>query len=255
MWSAETPAGHKLAVKALKPAWKRRAGAAALLRREHALLDQVRHPNIVAARGLIEHDEGLVLAMEYLGGGDLVALAGSHPRHWIDAVRGVGEALRHLARRGYAHCDVKARNVLFGDDDRARLIDFSSAAPLGTVPTRGGRTAAYARSEAAHEVTQAEDVHAFAVLLYEMMSARLPFGPDGSTRGGVRPPLAGVGWGDEPAVQALGQEILRALEPPRAPSAPRGSLTALLTVIESVIAAYPQHRGAFGGTRSPRATA
>src|SRR5262249_20221640 len=119
------------------------------------------------------------LALEYLPGGDLVALAGAHPRHWLWAARDVHAALEHVHACGYAHRDVKARNVLFDADGRARLIDFASALPLGARATNGGTTAAHRSAARTATVSSADDTYAFAVLLYELVAGRLPYGPAG----------------------------------------------------------------------------
>jgi eukaryotic-like serine/threonine-protein kinase len=248
VWLAETPAGARVALKTLRPAWAGRPEAARLLRREWTLLERIRHPNVVSVIALTEHQGAPALVMEYLGGGDLVSLVGAHPRHWIGAVREVGCALRRLQQAGLAHRDVKAGNVLFGEDGRARLIDFGSAAEIGARAVEGGVTAAHrapATSDA--RVSGAEDTYALAVLVYQLMSGRLPYGPRPApgAAGPPRAPLAEA-WSDEPPLAALAEAVGAALVPSgeqarRRHTAPTGRLTAFLDVIESVAAAYPRH--------------
>lgn len=167
-------------------------GRAEALRREHRYLCRARSPHVVAAAGLLETEHGPVLLTEYLGGGDLVSLRGFAARHWLGAARDVAAALRGLHAQGLAHRDVKARNVRFAADGRACLIDFGSAAPLGAPATAAGTTAAHAApGAAARSVRAADDVHAFAVLVYELMAGRLPFGAEpGPAAAGSPAPLA-----------------------------------------------------------------
>ena len=109
------------------------------------MLAAARHGYVVETYGLIEHDGVCALALQYLPGGDLVSLAGVDPRHWLRAAYAVHAALTHLHSLGYAHRDVKARNVLFDARGRARLIDFASALPLGApaaIRRHHGRTPA-----------------------------------------------------------------------------------------------------------------
>ena len=207
------------------------------LEREHDVLAAAQHGHVVATYGLIEHRGACALALEYLPGGDLVALAGAHPRHWLRAVRAVHAALVHLHARGYAHRDVKARNVLFDARGRATLIDFASALPLGVTAQSGGTTAAHARSGRAPIVAAEDDAYAYAVLLYELFAGRLPYGPAGRPAGRLGPrgrlasPWRGARSGPTTALAARVREVLEA-DPARAPG-----LSVFTDVLESAVAA------------------
>jgi len=133
-----------------------------------------------------------------------VPLLGAHPRHWVRAAHEVAGALVYLHERAVVHRDIKARNILFDESGSVRLIDFALAADeSGPIP-RGGGTAAYARAGPGQNGAPdaADDVHAFAVLLYELLAGQLPFGVDPAreTLKSAPPPLAcGNGGIDEGA--------------------------------------------------------
>jgi serine/threonine-protein kinase len=233
VWRA-TIAGRVVALKMLKPELRERAGARASLAREHDLLRVFAHPHIVATQGLVELDGVPAIALEYLGGGDLASLAGAEPRHWLRAAGDVGAALRFMHARGYVHRDIKARNVLFDPADRAKLIDFGSVLPMGAPAAYGGATAAHRPpGRAPGPVTAADDCYAFAALLYELLAARLPYGP--SPGEDAAPPPWPLAPGAAPALRPLAESVLAALA--RAGDVP-GGLSELLDVLESAAVAH-----------------
>lgn len=179
---------------------------AAALERERAALERVRAPNVVAAAGFVVTRLGPTLLLEHLGGGDLVSLRGFDARHWLRAARDAAAGLEALHARGLAHRDVKARHVRLAADGRARLIDLGSAAELGSAATRAGTTAAHRRPGAAPHVTAADDAYAFAVLLYELMAGRLPFGAAPGSDAAAPAPLAPA-----PGLEPLAARVMRTL--------------------------------------------
>jgi serine/threonine protein kinase len=230
VWHALDSFGRSIALKTLLPDLVRRPGAVDWLQREHELLVELCHPNVVATLGVVEFQGAPALAMEYLGGGDLVPLLGTDPRHWVAAARGVLVALEHVHSRGYVHRDLKARNVLFDEQNRVRLVDFAQALPCGSVPPRGGTTAAYrAPGEAMRRVDRGEDVYAFAVLLHELIFGRLPAQDVAAAR-----PLTASDKAVAPRLAALGDLVAETLAPGTAEIA--GSLPAFADVLESVAA-------------------
>jgi serine/threonine protein kinase len=177
VWHAVATDGREAALKLPKREWRQKAAAHALLRREHELLLQLASPHLVEQYELIEHDGGVALALEYLPYGDLVPLLGAPVPAWLPAFRAVVGALGELERHGLAHGDVKARNVLFAADGTARLADLTSARPLDAPAV--ATTAAYGLPEGERASARQADCFALATLLYELITARLPYGPDG----------------------------------------------------------------------------
>jgi serine/threonine protein kinase len=224
-------------LKALRPSLRGRSEAGELLLREYRLLSQLALPGMIRSLGLAERGGAPALRLEYLPGGDLVPLAGLPQRYWIGAVSELCATLAGIHRAGVVHADVKARNVLFDASGRARLIDFGAAVASGA-PLTGPGTAATRplRGWLANDrASPALDVWQLAVMLYELMSGRLPFGPDPGTGSGLprlRPPLSDE-TRDDAASVALERAVLAVLES-GANGPAKGSLSALADVIESV---------------------
>ncbi|HEX6993765.1 MAG TPA: protein kinase [Gammaproteobacteria bacterium] len=218
-----------VAVKLTRERWRGHPGAIELVAREHRVLASVDHPHIVRAHGFAERTGVAALVTELLPGGDLVPLVGGPPQQWVAAARAVAAALAAVHAAGFVHGDVKARNVLFDASGRAKLIDFGSARPIGSPRARGGRTRAHEilRFDVAR-ASPVEDAYAFAVLLYELMSGRLPFGPEPARWSPPAPLDAGSGR----ALDALAARVTATLHAER----PEGVVTLieLADVLESV---------------------
>jgi serine/threonine protein kinase len=229
VWRALGPQGQSAALKRLKPELRQRADLSAMLRREYALLRSVASPHLVTPLALVECDDGPAIALEYLPNGDLVSLLGMPTQHWLPALRGVVSALTELHDNGVAHGDIKARNVLFAADHTARLIDLTAARAVDepAIPA----TAAYRLPAGTQASARAGDCFALAALLFELTTARLPYGTEGAAR--VRE-LRPAACPADPAARRLLAAAVAMLE--AGGSLPQG-LSHFADVIESVSAA------------------
>jgi serine/threonine-protein kinase len=179
VWRAVSADGREAALKRIRPDLRRdRPAADDLLRREHESLRSIGSPHVVRPLDLVAHDGALALVLEYLPNGDLVSLLGAPVAHWLHAVRGALAGLADLQQRGLAHGDVKARNVLFAADESVRLIDLSSARP-GDAPAAVA-TPAYGLPTAGRATAREADCFAVGVLVYELVTGQLPYGPEGA---------------------------------------------------------------------------
>jgi serine/threonine protein kinase len=144
----------------------------------------------------------------------------------------VADALVYLHTRSVVHRDVKARNVRLDSAGHARLIDFGSAAAFGSPRTLGSTTAAHRYSDVG-TISAADDVFAFAVLLYELMAGRLPFGAEPvHSRRAAAPPLTSE-QRRRPMLAALEKHVLDVLHTDR--GAEEGSIRAFQDGIKLAI--------------------
>ena len=90
---------------------------------------------------------------------------------------------RFAHRRGIVHRDIKPHNVIVDDEGRAKVTDFGIARAGASDMTETGSimgTAQYLSPEQAqgHAVSAASDLYSVGILLYEMLTGRLPFEAD-----------------------------------------------------------------------------
>jgi serine/threonine protein kinase len=211
VWHARTSDGRRCVAKFPAASWAGHRGAARLIEREWEFLERAARPGIVSVIGLTEMRTGPGLLTEYLPGGDLVPLAGSHPRHWAAAAREVARVLAGIHESGIVHRDVKPCNVLFDSEGRATLIDFALAMRVGETSRAGGGTPAYQsrRHRQGAAASRADDVHAFAAMVYELLCGELPFGLRPTLRALETPPRSpfnkAAALAEDPKIAALAE--------------------------------------------------
>ncbi|MGB3092597.1 MAG: protein kinase [Candidatus Zixiibacteriota bacterium] len=142
------------------------------------------HPNIITVYEVAEHQNRSYIAMEYVDGESLKDLAERKDLR-LSEIMGIGmqigAGLAKAHEAGIVHRDIKPQNVLIGKDDRARIVDFGLAKLKGDLKiTRAGSTlgtVSYMSPEQAQgeEVDRRSDVFSLGVMLYEMITGRLPF--------------------------------------------------------------------------------
>ncbi|HET9693770.1 MAG TPA: protein kinase, partial [Steroidobacteraceae bacterium] len=139
----------------------------------------IRHPALLAPVASGRADDRTFDVFEYLPGGEIGRLRG---RPWPLLVRRllpVVDALAQVHDAGWVHGDVKSANVLLDADGLARLADFGSARRIGETAATGASPYSVSpeRLDGA-AAAAADDVYAFGVLLYELVSGHPPFYPD-----------------------------------------------------------------------------
>ena len=179
--------GRYVALKVLPEYFQHDSEFIARFQREARAAAQLNHPNIVVIYDVGEQAGIHYIAMEYLEGGSLRDRLARGPLSLDQAqqvVEQVGSALDYAHDRGLIHRDVKPANILFTADNRPKITDFGIArASDGTRLTRTGvlmGTPEYMSPEQAQgsQIDCRSDLYALGVILYEMLTGRVPFQAD-----------------------------------------------------------------------------
>ena len=141
------------------------------------------HPNVLPVIEADMYDGQVIIVSEYASGGTLKDWldrnAGQAPsvESAVHMMTGILSGLEHLHTKGLVHCDLKPSNVLL-QGDTPRITDFGVSRVLrATVHTKHlSGTPAYMPPEAIDgKLSKLSDLWAAGVILYVMLSGRLPF--------------------------------------------------------------------------------
>lgn len=240
--------GRTVAIKALKPDYRRDPELSARFLREARAAGALNHPNIATIFDVGEVDGVPYIAMELVDGRPLDAVLQAQGRMPFERVLALGlqlsDALAFAHSRGIVHRDVKPSNILISSDGRtAKLLDFGVARigesdPAGNdrqlARTMAGQmigTPRYMSPEQclALPVDQRSDLFSLGAVLYEMVTGNVAFDASG---------LATL------AIQ-IAQDKVTPIERSAADCPP-----GLRQIIEKLLAKRPEQRFADGGQLS-----
>lgn len=188
--------GREVAVKFLRADLPSAGWMPERFENEARTMAALRHPNLVTVHDCVRLDNGSVaIVMELVDGGSLrrhLAAGGLPLAQALAWARDIAEGLRAAHSAGIVHRDVKPENVLIDTAERARVTDFgmafsiSESARLTQTGAAIGTVGYMAPEQLRGEPADARaDVFSFGVLLYEMLTGRLPqgsFSPAGELR-------------------------------------------------------------------------
>ncbi|HYQ86345.1 MAG TPA: protein kinase [Bacteroidota bacterium] len=142
------------------------------------------HPNITTIYEIKEFENQLYLAMELVEGKTLKRLIEQETlsmKKILEVAIQACEGLTAAHEKGIVHRDIKSDNIMMTPKGQVKIMDFGLAKVKGaTKLTKTGSTvgtAAYMSPEQAQgeEVDQRSDIFSFGVVLYELLTTKLPF--------------------------------------------------------------------------------
>ena len=155
---------------------------------ERQILARLEHPNIARlVDGGVDENGAPYLVMEYVDGVPLDTYCETHDlglEERLGLVADVCRAVSYAHRRQVVHRDLKPSNILVNRSGQVKLLDFGvaelldgpapkpSAAGTGYRLTLGFAAPEILRGETA---TSASDLYSLGVLLFQLITGRLPF--------------------------------------------------------------------------------
>ncbi|CAI7999070.1 Tyrosine-protein kinase STK [Geodia barretti] len=177
----------EVAIKTLKSSAKEEDKVKFL--QEGAIMGQFRHPNVVKLHGIVREQQTVLLVIELLAKEDLrehlltlrpeegESVNSGLPHTLLSYCRQSISGLSYLAKKGFVHRDIAARNILLSEDhETCKIADFGMSRDLADETyyiSRGGKIPVkWTAPEALHykKYSTASDVWSFGCLMYEIWS-------------------------------------------------------------------------------------
>jgi tRNA A-37 threonylcarbamoyl transferase component Bud32 len=179
------------ALKVIRPEFVTEEGFKERFQREAQAVAALRHPNIVQMHDFGVQDNLYYMVMEFIEGQDLKSYLTQHGQirpfsQIFTILEQVASALGYAHQRGVVHRDIKPANIMLTTEGQAILMDFGIAKML-TLAERmtqtgvGIGTPTYMSPEQARgeaTVGPAADIYSLGIVLYEMLTGRVPFSAD-----------------------------------------------------------------------------
>ena len=180
--------GEKVALKLINPEIAADENTIERFRNELKLARKISHRNVCRMYDLSKEERTHFITMEYVSGEDLKSsLRRVGPLSAGKAIfiaRQVCEGLTEAHRLGVVHRDLKPQNIMIDREGNARIMDFGIARSLKAKGiTDAGvmiGTPEYMSVEQVEgkKVDQRSDIYSLGVILYEMVTGRVPFEGD-----------------------------------------------------------------------------
>jgi len=176
-----------VAVKILKDEFSQDADFRNRFHAESQAVAMLSHPNIVSVYDVSKSSETEYIVMELIDGMSLKeymqkkgSLTWREALHFITQIM---KALEHAHSRGIIHRDIKPHNVMVMRDGSVRVTDFGIAhlaSKQNTLTQEALGSVHYISPEQAKggKVDFRTDIYSAGVVLYEMLTGRLPFDGD-----------------------------------------------------------------------------
>ncbi|MCJ7579299.1 MAG: protein kinase [Candidatus Aminicenantes bacterium] len=179
---------EKVALKLLNPDIAAQPQTIERFRNELKLARKISHRHVCRMYDLSESEGMPFITMEYISGEDLKSLirrAGQiSVGKALNLTQQILEGLDEAHRRGVVHRDLKPQNIMVDMDGNAKITDFGIARSIKTKGLTGTGiiigTPEYMSPEQVEgkPVDQRSDLYSLGIILYELVTGKLPFEGD-----------------------------------------------------------------------------
>jgi len=179
---------EEVAFKLIKPEIASDRKIAERFSNELKLARKIVHKNVARMFDLNEEKGTHYFTMEYVRGDDLKKLLGRigqlSVEQAVPIAKQICEGLIEAHRLGVVHRDLKPQNIMVDEEGNARIMDFGIARSLGSKGITGAGvmigTPEYMSPEQVDgkETDQRSDIYSFGIILYEMLTGKVPFEGD-----------------------------------------------------------------------------
>jgi tetratricopeptide (TPR) repeat protein/tRNA A-37 threonylcarbamoyl transferase component Bud32 len=179
---------EEIALKLIKPEIASDKKTVERFSNELKIARKIGHKNVARMFDLNEEQGTHYITMEYVRGEDLKRLIRKmgpfSAGQAIPIAKQICEGLSEAHRLGVVHRDLKPQNVMVDEAGNARIMDFGIARSLESKGITGAGvmvgTPEYMSPEQVEgkEAGQSSDIYSLGVILYEMVTGRVPFEGD-----------------------------------------------------------------------------
>ena len=151
---------------------------------EASLAGKLQHPHIASIYDAVVDEDLSYLVMEYVEGRTLEKFGEVDHLleldHVVEIIYKCCKALEYAQQHGIIHRDIKLANILLKGEDDIKITDFGASIgkhSLNTTQVSGLGSPAYMSPQQIkeQELTHQTDIYSLGVVMYKMLTGRLPF--------------------------------------------------------------------------------
>jgi serine/threonine protein kinase/tetratricopeptide (TPR) repeat protein len=184
----DTKINEKIALKLIKPEIASDKNTITRFGNELKMARKISHRNVGTMYDIGEEKGTHFITMEYIPGENLKSMIRMSGQLGVGTAiriaKQVCEGLIEAHRMGVVHRDLKPGNIMIDRQGDARILDFGIARSLGAKGITGAGvmigTPEYMSPEQveAKDIDQRSDIYSLGIILYEMLTGRVPFEAD-----------------------------------------------------------------------------